>query len=411
MKFTSGRAAAAAALAVLAAGAGAAQAQQSEGVAAVVNDEVVSTFDVRQRAGLILASAGIEPTAETLKQVRTQALRALVDERLQIQEAREYDIKIEKAAVDDALADIARSNKSSVEDLGRELAGAGSGLQTLRQQLEADLAWRRLIGGRYGSRVRISKVQIQETLDRIVANSAKPQYLVSEILLPAEKPQEFEDATQAAKRLLEEMRRGVGFSMVARQFSSAPSAAAGGDLGWLSGAELRAEVRALVDVLRPGQVSEPVRAPNGIYIIALREKREGVDPQSLARVTLKQVTAAKEARAALDRGRKRVKGCEGMEAAIGAVAGLQVLDLGEVAETELADDMRARVVQTAAGEASALFDTPSGVSTVLVCKREAVGGSVPSRDQIENRLYEQELALLSERYLRSLRRESTIITR
>jgi peptidyl-prolyl cis-trans isomerase SurA len=74
-----------AAAAVLAAALGAAPAavaQNAEGVAAIVNDHVISTFDVRQRATLLLVSAGIERTPEMQQRARTQALRDLVDERL-----------------------------------------------------------------------------------------------------------------------------------------------------------------------------------------------------------------------------------------------------------------------------------------------------------------------------------------
>ena len=381
------------------------------GVAAIVNDEVISTYDVNQRAALLLAGAGIEPSRETLDRARAQAMRDLVDERLQMQEATEKKVKVDAAEVDRALGDIARQNGSSTDTLRTQLASGGIGIQTLRTQVESDIVWRRLVGGRYGSRIRISKVQVDDALQRVTANAAKPQALVSEILIAAETEADFGQADSIAARLLEEIRNGAPFQSVARQFSAASSAAAGGDLGWLAQGELRGELQAIVDQLQPGQVSRPVHGPGGVYIMAVRDKRAGVDRASVTKVALRQVTAPKTSRAALERALRRIPGCDGLEPAMGPVTGAAVVDLGEATESDLSAEVRGRIEGVEDGTASAIYETPTGLASLVVCARQASGGGVPSRQEVENRLYEQELAMLSQRYLRNLRRDSTIITR
>lgn len=382
------------------------------GVAAIVNDEVVSAYDVTQRANLLLAGSGIEPSQEAFARARVQALRDLVDERLQLQEASERKIKVEPAEIDRAIADIARQNGTSAETLRNQLTESGIGIQTLRTQIESDMAWRRLVGGRYGSRIRISQVQVTEALGRIVANSSKPQALVSEILLAAETESDLQQAEQGAATLLQQIRAGAPFQNVARQFSSASSAAAGGDLGWLAQGELRPELQGIVDQLQPGQVSRPVRGPGGVYILAVREKRSGIDLAATRRVALQQVTAPKQLRQAFERTMRRVQGCENLQAAVQPVTGAAVVDLGEASESELSQEVRDRIENVREGDASATYETPDGaLAALVVCQRTSSGNGVPSRQEVENRLYEQELAMLSQRYLRNLRRDSTIITR
>ena len=219
-----------AALAVLAVALGAAPAvaQNAEGVAAVVNDHVISTFDVRQRASLLIISAGIERTPEMEQRARQQALRDLVDERLQMEEAAHFDITVTPDSINRRLLDIARQNQTDLDGLAASLARDGISINTLRGQIEADIAWQRLISGLYGSRVRVSDVEIRETQQRIAANATRPQYQISEIFLPAENEQEFTEMEQGAMRLLEQMQRGAPFPLVARQFSQSASAAAGG---------------------------------------------------------------------------------------------------------------------------------------------------------------------------------------
>lgn len=386
-------------------------AQGGEGVAAIVNDEVISTYDVRQRATLLLSGAGIDPTAEAMDRARLQALRDLVDERLQLQEAKERKINVDANDVDRALTDIARQNKLSLDGMRGQLAASGVGMQTLRKQIEADIAWRRLVGGRFGTRVRISDAQINETLARIKASAAKPQYLVSEILLTQDAAPDAAQLDEIAGRLLEAIRGGAPFPAVARQFSQAASSAAGGDLGWLSQGELRAELLTIVEQLTPGQVSRPVKTQSGIYIIALRDKREGVDPASVTKVSLKQAAAPAGAQAALGRATERLTSCDGLDAALKGVTGAEVSDLGEVMLSELSEDIRQRVEGVPAGKASSVAVNGDKATALVVCTRSATGEGLPSRDEIENRLYEQELAMLAQRYLRNLRRDSTIITR
>lgn len=388
-----------------------AAAQNAEGVAAVVNDHVISTFDVRQRANLLLISAGIQSTPEMQQRARAQALRDLIDERLQMDEAAEFEIAVTPQQVDRRIEDIARQNNTTVEALTQQLAGAGVSMSTLRHQITADIAWQRLISGMYGTRVRVSETEIQDVQARIAANATRPQYQLSEIFLPAETPQEFTEMEQGAMRLLEQMQRGAPFPMVARQFSQSPSAAAGGDLGWIAAPELAPELQPIAERLQPGQVSLPVRASTGVYIIAMRDRREGAPAGATSIASLRQISAPVSRQSSLERVQRRISGCNDIDNQISGIQGATVVDLGRAQESDLSPDIRNRISGVETGRASPVIVSNDQVTTIVVCSRETGGGGVPPREEIEGRLREQELTMLSERYLRNLRREATIITR
>ncbi len=387
------------------------RAQNAEGVAAIVNDAIISTFDVRQRATLLLVSSGIESTPEMQQRARAQALRDLVDERLQLQEAAKFEIAITGDQVDRRLADIARQNETDLAGLSGQLARDGVSITTLRTQIEADIAWQRLMSGLYGSRVRISETEIRETQERIAANATRPQYQLSEIFLPAESEPEFAEMQQGAMRLLQEMQRGAPFPLVARQFSQAPSAAAGGDLGWIASSELAPELQPAAAQLQPGQVSLPIRAPNGVYIIAMRDRRAGAAAGATSVVTLNQVVAPAVRQNGLERLQRRARGCDNLESSIAGIQGATIIDLGRSQESELSAVVRESIAGVRAGDASPVVVNGDQASFIVVCARETGGAGVPERDEIEARLREQEMTMLSDRYLRNLRREATIITR
>jgi len=387
------------------------QAQNAEGVAAIVNDRPISTFDVRQRATMLLMFANLQPTPELQQRARAQALRDLVDERLQLEEAAKFEINVTSEAVDRRLTEMATRGNATAATLAADLARNGVSIASLRNQLEAEIAWQRLIAGMYGSRVRVSETEIQETQQRIAQNAQRPQYEMSEIFLPASTPQEFAEMEQGARRLLEQMQQRAPFPAVARQFSQSPSAAAGGDLGWISATELSPELRPVADQLQPGQVSLPIRTSTGVYIIAMRNRREGIPAGASSIVTLRQISAPVSRVAALDRIRRRADGCADLDDTVDNIQGATMIDLGQTIEAELSPDIRSRLEGVRIGGASSVVTNGDQANLIVLCARETGGSAIPDRQQIEDRLREAELSMLAERYLRNLRREATIITR
>ncbi|HVZ99770.1 MAG TPA: peptidylprolyl isomerase [Caulobacterales bacterium] len=402
----------AAAFAVSALAALPARAQLAESVAAIVNDKVISTYDVRQRAALLLVSAGLQPSPELQQRANAQALQDLIDEELELGETggEHFHIHVTDDEVDRRLENIARQNNLSKDAFLQQLAAQGVGPDTLRHQIRADTAWNRLMSGLYGSRIHISAQEISDTQARAAASATRPRYLVSEIFLPASTPQEFQQMANGAQHLLEQMQRGAPFPAVARQFSAAPSAAAGGDMGWLGEGELQPELLGAVQRLQPNQMAA-VQTPNGIYIVALRDRREGVAAATVQQVTLRQITAPASRQSQLERAQRRIQGCNALEQAITGIDGAEITDLGQATEADLSEAIRTRIANVSSGAAAPVVVDGEQASTIVVCSRVTGGGAVPSRDEIEDRLYQQELAMLSERYLRNLRREATIITR
>jgi peptidyl-prolyl cis-trans isomerase SurA len=205
------------------------------------------------------------------------------------------------------------------------------------------------------------------------------------------------------------MQRGAPFPLVARQFSAAPSAVAGGDIGWIASTELQPELQAVAEQLQPGQVSLPVRTPRGVYIIAVRDRRAGAPAGSASVVTLRQVTAPAARANALER--MRTAGCANLDRQAGGIEGANVIDLGQATESDLSPAIQQRITGIGAGGASAVATEGEQASVIFVCARQVGGANIPSREQIEGQLREAELAMVAERHLRGLRREATIITR
>ena len=396
----------------------------SESVAAIVNDDIISTYDLMQRMRLLIVTSGVQPTEETMPQIQREALRSLVDERIQIQELRrvEKEQKIEIIAnqqdIDEEINEIAKGNNMTGPQLVAALGSQGVGAETLRAQLRSEVSWQRWIHGRYGSRLRIGADQVKAVQERMELAASRPQYQIGEIFLDAAHIGGMEQAVQGAQQLVGQLQQGAPFPAVARQFSAAATAAKGGDAGWIGLGELPPEVDAVLDQLRPGQLSSPIPVKDGVYIIYLREKRAGA---SATLVSLKQAAiplagdaapeAVAAAQATLEALRPSVTGCDNIETAAAGIEGVMAGDLGEAEIQDLAPAFREAAETLAPGQLSAPIRTPAGLHLVAVCGKRQSGAQIPSATQIENRLFGQQLAMISKRYLRDLRNSATIETR
>jgi len=396
----------------------------SESVAAVVNDDIISTYDLGQRMRLLIATSGVQPTQETLPQFQREALLSLVDERLQIQELKrvQKEQKISLIASDDEileeLTDMAKQNNLKPEGFLAALKQQGIGPETLYEQIRAQMSWQRWIRGRYGSRLRIGEDQIKATQVRLTAAASKPQFQISEVLIDAARVGGMAQATQGATQLVAQLQQGAPFANVARQFSAAATAASGGDAGWISQGEMPAEVDAVLDQLRPGQLSQPIPVKDGVYIIYLRDKRSGAG-ETL--VSLKQAAIAlpadstaadiDAARAKLETVRGTIKDCATLEATAGKTPGVVAGDLGEAEIADLAPEFKAAAQTLKVGDISAPIRTKVGLHVLAVCGKRSAGDAQMDHDQIESRLTGQQLSMIARRYMRDLRNSATIETR
>ena len=396
----------------------------SESVAAVVNDDIISTYDLGQRVRLLAATSGVQPTQETLPQFEREALISLIDEHLQMQELKriekeqKFKIIASDKDVEEELDGMAKQANTTKPQFLAALGKAGVSPETMKQQLRAQISWRDYIRGRYGSRLRIGEDQIKAVQTMLQADASKPQYEVSEVFIDASRVGGMNQAMQGAQQLISQMQQGAPFAAVARQFSASPTAAAGGEAGWISPGEMPPEVDAALEQLRPGQLSAPIPVKDGVYIIYLRDKRSGAG-ETL--VSLKQAAIAlpqnatqadiDAARTKLEALRPQIKGCNGLEAAAAKTPGVVAGDLGEAQISDLAPQFKNAAQSLQVGQVSEPIRTNVGLHLVALCGRHAAGSQMPNHDQIENRLYGEQLSMIARRYMRDLRSSATIETR
>ena len=394
----------------------------SEGIAAIVNDDVISSYDLNQRIKLVFASSGIPDTPENRNRIRPQVLRNLIDERLKAQEAKRLKIEVSQDDIDKAFQRIASRSNMTVDQIGKFLKKHGVSKSTLTQQLRTDIAWNKLVGQQFGALVSVSDGEVQEVLQRLRDESDSPSYDVGEIYLTFDNPSQEAEIRGGAEKLIEQIRKGAPFEAVARQFSQSASAANGGDIGWVRASQLPDKVAAVVKKMPAGTVSDPIRTRNGYYIVKLRAMRRGsgADPMNdqytLMRVLLPLTPdaaprfvaqRAKEAEAF----RNSVNSCDAAEKKIESYVGGKADKPRTVLASQLEPRMRQAISGLKAGQVSKPVRSNVGVEMLVVCAYKPDEGGLPTAEQIDDNLYEQQLSMMARRHLRDLRRDAVVVKR
>ena len=268
----------------------ASQADPGEGerIVAVVNGDVVSQADVSNRGRLFALSTGLPVTPEVLVRLRPQVTQQLVDERLRLQEEQKRHVVITDKEIAQSIVDIEKRNGMEPGALRRKLGDQGVALRTLIDQVRVQIGWTRVLRDELGERTEISDADIADQEARIKAQAGQPEFRVAEIFLPIEDPAKAGETQRFADTVIQQLREGASFSVVAAQFSQSQTALQGGELGWLRADQLDPQVAALMAQMPEGAVSNPVRVPGGIAIVSLRGKREvGRDMATI--ISLRQV--------------------------------------------------------------------------------------------------------------------------
>lgn len=417
-----------------------------EKIAAVVNDDIISTADIRARIALVLLSSGLQRTPETERQLLPQILRALVDEKLQIQEGQRLGITISPAEIEQAIKRLAEENHIANNDMPAFLAANSVPLSALHGQIRATLTWNRVVQRTLRPRVEVGEDEIDAAIAKMRANVGKEEYLLSEIYITVDTPDEEERISALTESLVQKIRAGARFGAVAQQFSHSAAAAQGGDIGWIQSGTLSAELDKALQTARGEQIVGPIRAAGGFYILGIRDKRTMaplpgdplvVEPKSSmpakeilvirqAFAALADIGGAEDLEAEADSLRKKVTSCDALEkTATQDFFGWKIQESETIVYNDAPAWLQENVSGVKVGKAGNTITVNRGALLVFVCERHLPPPPAPpvveapvkadnsgiDRTAILSAIGTERIELLARRLTRDLRRNAYVDVR
>ncbi|MBU5611982.1 peptidylprolyl isomerase [Geomonas azotofigens] len=256
-----------------------AAAKPLSGIAAIVNDEVITSTDLDKEYSQMQKEAEKLPAAERNVQ-RSAALNRLVDRKLVEQKIRELDIKVTDEDVRLAIEDVKKQNNLSQEALEKALASQGLTFPQYKVQLKEQLERMRLMSQEVRSKIQVGEREMREYYEahRADYGGGSETFHARHIFFKLDSKASAEEAaktTKLAEEVLAKARGGEDFVELAKKYSQDPAAAKdGGDLGTFKRSDMLAEIGNSVAAMKPGEVSSLVASPAGLHIIKLEQKSQ-----------------------------------------------------------------------------------------------------------------------------------------
>ncbi len=379
----------------------------------IVNDEIITGYDIAQRQLLLDAASGGE------KVPRNQVVELLIDDTLRLQAARKAGVVPTKSEIDAGFSDLSRAQGRDPATMRGYFRSRGVSDRALDNQIAAEVAWRALIPRTYMPRIRISDSEIEEAMGDTGGAVTENEYLLSEIRLPIDARGEGA-ALAEANALLSQLGSGSSFGDIARQRSQGLTAASGGDLGWVGESKMSTKTREMVTPLGKDRVTRPYVDGGEVVLMGIRETR-GPQIDNPARYRLSQLVvgvapdaapsiaslALQQAQAA----RTQVTDCRSIEALKGNYLPISG-DIGELTPAQMPAPVRNAVLPLPVGGITEPVRSNDGFHIIVVCDRiESAAVATPatsSKDRMRRELTAQKLARYSSSLLRKLRREAVI---
>lgn len=393
-----------------------------DGIAAVVNEDVILVTELQRATSNFLAQfAGKEQQLPPLPVLERQILDRLVVSRLQIERANEMGIRIGDAELEQAVQSVAGNNRMTIDQLRQQLSTDGMSFDQFRRDLRNEILIQRLRQRVVQSRVAVSDTEVDLAL---AAHGEDRQVHLAhiQVALPdAATPQQIETASKKIDGIKALIDKGeMDFTAAAIRYSDAPNALQGGDLGWRAMSEIPNLFTRIVQTMKDGDVSQPVRGPAGFQLLRRIESRESgrsTITEYNARhlmIRMSEVVSSEQAKAKMENLRLRVSKGESFEklareysedTATRDAGG----NMGWFQKDAWGAGVADQIVELKDGEVSPLFQSDTGWHMIqrIASRTQDVTEEArrnQAREVIARRKGEEEF----ERFLRQLRSEAFI---
>ena len=296
-----------------------ARVQLVDRVVAVVNDEVITRYDLNEQKRAVAAQLkrqGVAMPADS--ELDTQVLERFINEKVQLQYAKDNGVRADDETVNASMQRIAADNKMSMQQFVVALRTDGVTIEKFRDELKNEIVLNRLRDREVESRVVVtdSEIDTYMALAKLQgANQTEYQLAHILILVPEQAtPDQIEARKKRAEEAARQLASGTPFGQVAAVFSDSNEAVQGGALGWRQADRLPALYSTAAAAMKSGENSAVLRSANGFHILRLIDKRAGGDQKAVVEqnkarhilVRVNDLVGEAEARTKIERMRDRI---------------------------------------------------------------------------------------------------------
>ena len=248
-------------------------------IIAIVDKDVITEQELANKVRTVsnqLEKQGKQLPSEQV--LRKQILERLIVDSLQLQLAQQRGINVNDSQLDKTIERIAEQNKMGLEEFKAALENDDINFYQFREDMRDEITIARLKDTEIDKRIDVSDGEIDNylTTQENSKDNQQVEYELSHILVrtPEEStPEDLEKARIKIEEIMKALASGESFEQVSASYSDAPNALEGGNMGWRNSGQIPPAFLNLLQSMQIGEVSKPIRSPNGFHVVKITNKR------------------------------------------------------------------------------------------------------------------------------------------
>lgn len=396
-------------------GATATQAQRID-IAAIVGDEVISTNDVAERRDLLMATNNLPPTIENQKRITPRVIESLIDENIEMQEAKRLSIQISDEEMNKAIAALEESRRLPPGTLLKTLQAQGLSTGTLKDQVRAQLAWTKVVQRKLRREVSISADEVARAQQAAAADPGVPQVKIAAISVLVLKPGDEQAAGEFAQAIADKLKAGTPMNDMLMTLSGRPDVRISPP-GWVDEEKLQPAMQQALRTMQPGEVTPPLKSMNTYQMIQVLERRVAKKVPETTEMVVKEMVFPAPAkpdeksmlalRDAVTAVAQNPGDC--LSETVGVPNSPAKVKFSRVLYGSLPADIKPIVAELGVTEVSQPIRSENAARLFMLCERIDPGmGNLPPADEVRRQLFNEKIELEAEKHLRNLKRDTFI---
>jgi len=377
-----------------------------EAVIGKVDSEPITTYDLSQKIKIMLNTMGLSDTIENRDSIRERAIELIVEEKVKLIESKKENIEITDKEVDVFISEIFGFPSDEKKQFVNFLNNQNIDYDILFEQIKIELLWKKLVSNKFGGLISPNPEAVSKILNEYKKKLGMLEYNFSEIVI-FKKNKETEETISAIKNVENLIKLGSSFESVASEFSQSPSSVNSGNLGWIIESQIDEKTLKSLKQMSNGEVSEIIDTNDSLKIIKLisNKKIGEKNDKEYSILNISSTNLNNE----IIKIRDELESCNDNLSKFNSNENIQIDKIEDVLLQDLSPEIKKVLDNTEIGQKTQIIKQNQRKMFFIIC--DIKGGEISniSKQQVEQKIFQEKMGIMSRTHLNKLKKQSSII--
>ena len=377
-----------------------------EAVIGKVDSEPITTYDLSQKIKIMLNTMGLSDTIENRDSIRERAIELIVEEKVKLIESKKENIEITDKEVDVFISEIFGFPSDEKKQFVNFLNNQNIDYDILFEQIKIELLWKKLVSNKFGGLISPNPEAVSKILNEYKKKLGLLEYNFSEIVI-FKKNKETEETISAIKNVENLIKLGSSFESVASEFSQSPSSVNSGNLGWIIESQIDEKTLKSLKQMSNGEVSEIIDTNDSLKIIKLisNKKIGEKNDKEYSILNISSTNLNNE----IIKIRDELESCNDNLSKFNSNENIQIDKIEDVLLQDLSPEIKKVLDNTKIGQKTQIIKQNQRKMFFIIC--DIKGGEISniSKQQVEQKIFQEKMGIMSRTHLNKLKKQSSII--